>query len=232
MALFSYIVRSDSGFSPNPYHGICTLACCKPGIRRSAMVGDWVAGLTSKGSGYDLIYAMKVGEALPIADYWRDTRFRKKRPDFETEIGSLGDSIYEPLDDTNNFRQLRSRHSATDPAFKTGDARRYTEAENERSKSRDLSVKRVLIATEFVYFGTEKAQKLPDDLREAMSVGRGYRSRFSSKILHKWEAYMSTLPRGLLNSLLPENGWKRECNDCGCSRPKNAKNTRKSRPCV
>lgn len=31
--LFSYIVACDSGFSPNPFWGICTLACCKPRIR-------------------------------------------------------------------------------------------------------------------------------------------------------------------------------------------------------
>ena len=28
--LYSYIVATDSGFSPNPFHGFCTLACCKP----------------------------------------------------------------------------------------------------------------------------------------------------------------------------------------------------------
>ena len=34
--LMAYIVRHDSGFSPNPFGGVCTLACCKPAIRRSA----------------------------------------------------------------------------------------------------------------------------------------------------------------------------------------------------
>lgn len=32
--LFSYIVRWDHGFAPNPFHGICSLATCKPGIRK------------------------------------------------------------------------------------------------------------------------------------------------------------------------------------------------------
>ena len=30
MTLYSYIVKHDNGFAPNPFHGFCTLACCKP----------------------------------------------------------------------------------------------------------------------------------------------------------------------------------------------------------
>ena len=33
----------DYGFAPNPYFGYCTLATCKPVIRRCAGVGDWIA---------------------------------------------------------------------------------------------------------------------------------------------------------------------------------------------
>lgn len=40
MKLFSYIVTHDAGFAPNPFWGYCTLACCKPAIRRTANVGD------------------------------------------------------------------------------------------------------------------------------------------------------------------------------------------------
>jgi hypothetical protein len=46
MKLYCYIVTHDTGFSPNPFHGYCTLACCKPTIRRTAKEGDWVVGLT------------------------------------------------------------------------------------------------------------------------------------------------------------------------------------------
>ena len=48
-SLFSYVVRYDSGFAPNPFHGFCTLATCKPGIRAHANVGDWVVGTASGG---------------------------------------------------------------------------------------------------------------------------------------------------------------------------------------
>ena len=51
--LFSYTVDTDSGFAPNPFGGICTLACCKPKIRQSANVQDWVIGTTPSPKGVD-----------------------------------------------------------------------------------------------------------------------------------------------------------------------------------
>lgn len=46
MKVYSYIITHDSGFSPNLFHGVLTLACCKPMIRRSAEVGEVVVGLS------------------------------------------------------------------------------------------------------------------------------------------------------------------------------------------
>ena len=34
MIVYEYVMTSDSGFAPNPFHGACTLACCKPKIRK------------------------------------------------------------------------------------------------------------------------------------------------------------------------------------------------------
>jgi hypothetical protein len=67
LRLFSYVVRYDKGFAPNLFWNYCTLATCKPGIRRKAEVGDWVVGTGSKenvGIG-KLIYAMKIEEKIP-----------------------------------------------------------------------------------------------------------------------------------------------------------------------
>lgn len=44
MNVFTYVVEHDLGFAPNPFHGVCTLACCKPRIRRKAERGDIVLG--------------------------------------------------------------------------------------------------------------------------------------------------------------------------------------------
>jgi len=46
--LYSYIMTSDSGFAPNPFHDICTLATCKPETRRLAKKGDWILGFSGK----------------------------------------------------------------------------------------------------------------------------------------------------------------------------------------
>lgn len=45
MKYFFYILKHDSGFAPNPFYGFCTLATCKPEIRKQAEVGDWIVGL-------------------------------------------------------------------------------------------------------------------------------------------------------------------------------------------
>jgi hypothetical protein len=50
MILYSYCLRYDDRAAPNPYHGICTLVICKPAIRRTANVGDWIIGLGSVSS--------------------------------------------------------------------------------------------------------------------------------------------------------------------------------------
>jgi hypothetical protein len=72
--LFSYTIPIDDGAAPNPFRGMCSLAICKPGIRRVAKEGDWVAGLGSKGapsgdlSGH-LVYAMRVETVLSLKQY-------------------------------------------------------------------------------------------------------------------------------------------------------------------
>ena len=65
MRLFSYCIPVDDGAAPNPYWNVCTLAICKPVIRRIANVGARIVGVGScnvKGKSYHnkLVYAMKV----------------------------------------------------------------------------------------------------------------------------------------------------------------------------
>ena len=45
--IYSYVLRTDDGAAPNPLWGTCTLTICKPVIRRTAKVGDWVIGVGS-----------------------------------------------------------------------------------------------------------------------------------------------------------------------------------------
>jgi hypothetical protein len=67
--LFTYKVAHDGGSAPNPFHGLCTLAICKPAIRRVATEGDVIVGL---GCGKDearIVYCMVVDKAVSWADY-------------------------------------------------------------------------------------------------------------------------------------------------------------------
>ena len=70
MKVFSYIVRYDVGFAPNPFHGICSLATCKQDIRRVAQVDDWIVGTGSRPNGKadNLVYAMRVSAIVSFQE--------------------------------------------------------------------------------------------------------------------------------------------------------------------
>jgi hypothetical protein len=75
LQLFSYKMTHDSGFAPNPFFGVLTLATCKSGMRRTKKVGTWIAGFTSKELCGDpvgeerLIYLTQIEEKLSLGDY-------------------------------------------------------------------------------------------------------------------------------------------------------------------
>jgi hypothetical protein len=144
MRLFSYIVRYDFGFAPNPFYGYCTLATCKPQIRSRASIGDWIVGTGAKTkyqlSGH-LIYAMKVSEVMDFESYWNDPRFFCKRPVMNGSLKQLyGDNIYSKIN--GQWVQANSRHS-----LETGHP-------NPKNVKHDTRVNRLLIARKFVYYGT------------------------------------------------------------------------------
>jgi len=145
MRLYSYIVAVDDGFAPCPMPGLCSLACCKPMIRRLARQGDWVMGTMPKERGEGrLVYLMQVGRVLSFADYYRDQKLRRRR-----------DCIYRPLK-CGGFRQKGNPwhgHS---------------------NIKKDLSGKNVLLAKRFVYFG-ENAQPVPPAFRRYVARGQGHR---------------------------------------------------------
>lgn len=185
MRIFSYIITSDSGFSPNPFWGYCTLACCKPVIRRTAEKGDFVIGISPRNLGYKVVYVMKITEdPVTFDEYFTDARFQAKIPDYR-QRGSIhrrGDNIYKPIGN-GEYRQLRSRHS-----LRTG-------AENVETKKRDLSGERVLISNQFSYFGRE-AMNLPDDL-QCLIATRGHKCRFDESVQQQFLAFVKTLPNGV-----------------------------------
>ena len=154
MKLYSYIVARDFGFAPNPFFGFCTLATCKPRIRASASVDDWIIGTGAK-SGYNfngrLIYAMQVGEILDFDTYWNDPRFLRKRPNLHGSLKVIyGDNIYRR--EGKHWIQADSHHSLENGR------------QNNANIARDTRIDRLLVATKFVYWG-KAAPVIPKQFR-------------------------------------------------------------------
>ena len=144
MRLYSYIVARDFGFAPNPFYDFCTLATCKPQIRKTARVGDWVIGTGSKSNqrnGY-LVYVMRVTETMSFDEYWKDPRFCNKRPGMHTSVKkSFGDNIYCRVPDSNEWCQIDSHHSHKDGT------------PNPKNVCKDTKVDRILVSDDFIYWG-------------------------------------------------------------------------------
>lgn len=157
MRLYSYIVRYDSGFAPNPFYNFCTLATCKPKIRKPALVDDWVIGTGSGNkkvgrSGY-LVYAMRITDVITFQDYWQDQRFQRKKPNLRgSRKQSCGDNIYSLNPATQVWNQLDSYHSNNDGS------------PNLSHIQRDTGINRILLSNDFVYFGG-CGPRIPDAFR-------------------------------------------------------------------
>ena len=86
MRLFSHKLTDDTGFAPNPFHGVCTLATCKAQMHHAKRKGDWIAGFTSQKLIGDsvgrerLIYLMLVSGKLGLDEYHRNPAFAAKIP--------------------------------------------------------------------------------------------------------------------------------------------------------
>ncbi len=159
MVIRAYIVEHDIGFAPNPFFGVCTVACCKPVIRRVAEIGDWLVGIGSEGDGVrgKLVYAMEVQDRKTLEEYWNAAEFKLKRPNFNGSLmQAQGDNIYRK-DEGGHWIQERSRHTHSDPA-KT---RRHIE--------HDTQTDCVLISRRFVYLG-QNAIDIPEDFVDHRGV--------------------------------------------------------------
>lgn len=140
--VFLYPITRDYGFAPNPFHGVCTLATCKPGIRKSADIGDWVVGFTGKAlsDGLRIIFCMEVSEKLTFQEYWEDTRFRCKRPVRNgSKVSLVGDNIYHIRD--GKWVQEDSHHSNSDGSI------------NKHNLRTDTKADAVLLSRRYIYFG-------------------------------------------------------------------------------
>lgn len=182
MKIHSYVVEHDLGFAPNPFHGFCTLACCKPDIRKHARIGDLVVGTGGArvGNQGHIVYWMQVSERVAIDEYWEDLRFRKKRPYMRgSAIQRYGDNIYFRSRPNSNLEQLDSFHSHSDGSVNLDNLKRDTG----RTQS-------VLIAKNFSYWGGS-GPKLPINLAEFVKKGPGHKSNFTQDNIKAFLAWIS-----------------------------------------
>ena len=164
MKYISYVIARDYGFAPNPFHGVCTLATCKPVIRNAAEVGDWVfgSGAVSLGRRGYLILAMRVTDKLTYDDYFQSSQYQCKKPILHGSLKqTYGDNIYH-RDSHGEWIQSDSHHSNPDGTV------------NLHNRKRDTKSKYVLISKDFYFFG-ENAIKPAAPLNNALFQGRNFK---------------------------------------------------------
>ena len=167
MNIHRYKVQHDTGFAPNPFGGACTLACCKPAIRKRAQIGDYIIGFASASREINMpgqvIYWMKVDEILDFNAYWNDPRFESKKPQMAGGlIGCYGDNIYHRDKLTDEWIQENSFH-------KDGEGLGRGNLANDTGKTDN-----VLISKTFAYWG-ENAPHFPNHLTHLIPPKQGDR---------------------------------------------------------
>jgi hypothetical protein len=187
--LYSYVVARDYGFAPNPFFGVCSLATCKPKIRSSAVVDDWIMGTGSRSRGHQdhVVYAMRITEVLNFDQYWSDARFQKKKPNLRgSKKQAFGDNIYHRNATTHRWHQLNSHHSFPDGT------------PNPANVSVDTGTNRILLSSDFTYWGGA-GPVLPKRLRDygpshdTVCAGRGHRNRFPIEVVEELIAWIRSL---------------------------------------
>lgn len=194
MKLYSYVVARDYGFAPNPFYGVCTLATCKPKIRKAASIGDWIVGTGSKVNCAEnnLVFAVRVTNLITFCEYYASDEFQVKKPNMRGSLKqAFGDNIYHK-DENGLWIQDNSHHSWDDGSS------------NCNNLKKDTKVNRVLISSEFTYWGgygpiipsdffcyqsAEENLTKPCDIR----TGRGHRSRFPKDMISCFLQWLDSL---------------------------------------
>jgi hypothetical protein len=171
--IYVYVVDRDFGFAPNPFHGLCSLATCKPKIRKKAQLGDWVVGMGGgrlKATG-QCLFAMKVTSKVTFDEYWSNDLYKDKKP---VRNGSkktiVGDNIYHQVN--QEWVQQDSHHSYPDGS------------PNPHNVKNDTQSNAVLLSDHFYYFGNT-APQISSEILNNMGYknGRSYRKFSEDKAL-------------------------------------------------
>ena len=168
--LYRYIIADDLGIAPCPAAGLVTLATCKPVIRRTARVGDWVLGFRpgSLERGL-LLWGGRVARIMEHGEYEREYRGRP-------------DAVYRELDDGTYERLDPTYHPTSD------------------AMSRDLSGPVLVFDGKVSCYRWGKAVPLPVKLAHLAPAGRGHRvsgvQPGDLQLLEEWLAALASETRG------------------------------------
>jgi hypothetical protein len=159
---------------------------CKPQIRRSARVGDWILGLRSRAND-QVVCAMRVDEVVSLGNYWRDPRFRAKRP---------GSGAYPP----DNFYR----------AGRDGDLVRVDNRLHDAGDAtQDIGGRNAIVSRCFWYFG-DQSPELPTDLIHLVHSGQGHSlsARRRPDDLSRLLAWLSHWPQGVIGLPIDARAYK------------------------
>jgi Nucleotide modification associated domain 2 len=178
--LYTYCIPVDDGAAPNPFWGTCTLAICKPAIRRKAQVGDWIVGTGSKRSPIGniadaIVYAMRVSRVLSMKEYdaWTKEGLKNKIPNLKHQDWRrhLGDSIYD--------------YSTYPPKQRPG-------VHNASNRKTDLGGLNVLLSDHFFYFG-DRPRAIPKRLKSIVHQTQGHRVSLNTPYLAPFLQWLKSL---------------------------------------
>jgi len=231
--LRSYVVSSDSNFAPHIRNGLLSLATCKPVIRSSSLVGDWVMGFG--GSDHDsdrqLVHAFRAEQTISMREYFLEDQYASRRPTAESE-NPRGDNIYVPREIVEKIEWVGGTALPSDAGADAdgkyergyvGDELCYTHPDGEYFQlaggghdlgnySTDVEKQGdrecVLLSSDFYYFG-DSGVEIPRELASVCVPGYG---PHGGRRGHRTEPceYSSILPviHWLRNSFRP--GWHGE----------------------
>lgn len=158
--IFRYILKTDTGMAPCIDRALVSLATCKPKIRVSGKIGDWVIGCRPSPAPRGLVvWAGRIASVNEVGDYERQYRGRS-------------DAVYRGKLD-GGFERLR-------PDYHRG----------EKEFRKDISGPALVFdANATWYFGADP-QMLPDHLIHLAARGQGHRVNGvvdgDAHSLHEW----------------------------------------------
>jgi hypothetical protein len=196
VSVYVYAISYDLGFAPNPFGGLCSLACCKPQVRARAKLGDWIIGLTGTKIPPPLrcVFGMVVTSTATFDEYWSQSEFATRRP---RRNGSpkkqVGDNIYHRPALNEPWLQEDSVHSLVDGS------------QCELNTEHDTRINRVLLSNQFIYFGSA-APLVPTGALAPLKYDRNPRDyrRFDAKDAGKLVAWLERHVRARTNQVIAD----------------------------